>query len=49
MRLRLIVITSASLSIEIENYSQLRQEGDFLRKSICEKILECGEVAQFID
>ena len=49
MRLRLIVITSASLSIEIENYSQLRQEGDFLRKSICEKILECGEVTQFID
>ena len=49
MRLRLIIITWARLSIEIENYSQLRQEGDCLRKSICEKILECGEVAQFID
>ncbi len=49
MRLRLIIITLTRLSTEIENYSQLPQEGDCLHKSICEKILECGEVAQFID
>ncbi len=49
MRLRLIIIKLTRLSTVIENYSQLRQEGDSRRKSICEKILECGKAAQSID